>query len=104
AASLDYLASLANLAQIAVPEIADWCVIHLIDEDGITRLVAASHTDAERAARRRQLEEEYPPSINDRAAYVEVLRTGSVIHMDPVTDEYLRSAARDERHYEILRS
>src|SRR5690606_26697361 len=29
AASLDYLASLANLAQIAVPEIADWCVIHL---------------------------------------------------------------------------
>src|SRR5690606_4743695 len=56
------------------------------------------------AATRRKLEEEYPPSINDRAAYVEVLRTGSVIHMDPVTDDYLRAAARDERHYEILRS
>ena len=103
-ASLDYLASLANLAHLAVPEVADWCLIHLVDEDGVPRLIAASHTDPELAAQRRLLEEQYPPSLQDGAAFAEVLRTGEVVHVEPVTAEYLRSIARDEKHLEQLRS
>ena len=104
AASLDYLASLANLAQLAVPEIADWCVIHLLDEEGVPRLIAAAHSDPELAARRRSLEERYPASLQDRTGIAEVLRTGQVAHIEPFSDEYLRSFARDEEHLEVLRA
>jgi signal transduction histidine kinase len=104
AASLDYLASLANLAHLAVPEIADWCVIHLVDEDGVPRLIAASHSDPELAAQRRGLEERYPAALQDRSAFAEVLRTGEVVHVEPVTDEYLRTVARDDAHLDALRA
>lgn len=103
-ASLDYLASLANLAQIVVPEISDWCVVHLVDDDGVTRLIAASHSDPRQAARLRAVEERYPARLQSAAAYAEVLRTGDVVHIERVTDEYLRSAARDDAHFEELRS
>lgn len=103
-ASLDYLASLANLAWLAVPEVSDWCLVHLLDEDGVPRLIAATHTDAALAARCREIEERYPPSVQDRAAYAQVLRTGEVVHIEPVSDDYLQAMARDEEHYEALRS
>ena len=103
-ASLDYLASLANLAQLAVPEVADWCIIHLVDEDGVPRLIAASHTDPDLADQRRRLDERYPSSLQDRAEFAEVLRSGEVVHIEPVTDEYLRSVSRDQTHLEQLRS
>ncbi|MGH7446678.1 MAG: sensor histidine kinase, partial [Longimicrobiales bacterium] len=104
AASLDYLASLASLAQLAVPEIADWCVIHLIDDDGVLRLIAASHSDPEMTARRRALEERYPATLQDRAPIAEVLRTGQVVHIEGMTDEYLCQIARDEQHLAEMRS
>ncbi|HEX6308381.1 MAG TPA: ATP-binding protein [Longimicrobiales bacterium] len=104
AASLDYLASLANLAQIVVPEIADWCIIHLVDDSGVPRLVAAAHGDPAQAARRRALEERYPASLEDEAAYARVLRSGDVLHVEPVTDEYLRRSARDAQHLAELRA
>jgi signal transduction histidine kinase len=103
-ASLDYLASLANLARIVVPEIADWCVVHLRDDDGVPRLIAATHSDPDQAARLRALEEHYPARLQSSAAYAEVLRTGEVVRIDPVTDEYLRSIALDEEHLAELRS
>jgi K+-sensing histidine kinase KdpD len=102
-ASLDYLATLANLAHIAIPEIADWCIVHLLDDDGVPRLVAATHTDPELAARRRDLEERYPPALDDLAPYAQVLRTGDVVHIEAVSDQYLRSIARDAAHLDQLR-
>ena len=32
--SLDYQRTLRNVANLAVPEIADWCAVDLIDEQG----------------------------------------------------------------------
>jgi signal transduction histidine kinase len=102
-ASLDYLATLANLANLAVPEVADWCLVHLLDDYGVPRLIAASHADADTVARRRELEERYPASLQDRAAYAQVMRTGEVVHIEPVTDDYLKSIARDQAHLDALR-
>ncbi len=36
----DYAAPLATLAQLAVPQIADWCVVHLLQADGSIAQVA----------------------------------------------------------------
>ncbi|MSP63771.1 MAG: PAS domain S-box protein [Myxococcales bacterium] len=49
AASLDYQVTLRNVAQLAAPHFADWCVIDLVDEDGALRRVAVGHHDPEKA-------------------------------------------------------
>ncbi len=55
AASLDYEATLRATAQLAVPALADWCVIALIGEDGQARRVAVVHADPARNERAQQL-------------------------------------------------
>jgi predicted ATPase/signal transduction histidine kinase len=47
--SLDYQATLNELARLAVPSLADWCVVDVVDGDRIRR-VAWSHVDPAAAA------------------------------------------------------
>lgn len=50
ASSLDYEATLQRVAWIAVPRLADWCFVDLIDAQGVLRRVAVAHADpAQRA-------------------------------------------------------
>jgi len=51
ASSLDVERTLQQLGSLAAQRIADWCVIHLLDDDGSVRPVVIAHRDAERAAR-----------------------------------------------------
>src|SRR5919201_373532 len=50
ASSLDYETTLKHVAQLAVPELADWCTVHLADAAGPPRQVAVAHVDPERVA------------------------------------------------------
>ena len=47
-ASMDATETLDKLATLAVPEFADWCVVHLLDEDGDLETVAVAHSDPEK--------------------------------------------------------
>src|SRR5205823_6326720 len=44
-ASLDYETTLRSLARVAVPYLADWCVIDILHEDGTVRTLAVAHSD-----------------------------------------------------------
>ena len=48
ASSLDYEQTLRNVAQLAVPDVVDWCAVDLRDDDGDRRPVAVAHADLER--------------------------------------------------------
>ena len=50
ATSLDVEATLANIAWLAVPRLADWCAVHLVREDGSVSQLAVAHVDPERVA------------------------------------------------------
>jgi signal transduction histidine kinase len=103
AASLDYVATLANVAQAAVPEIADWCMVHLLDDDGMPRLVTMVHNDPEQVTARRALEAKYPPSMNATGGFWSVFHTGKSDFRVTISDEDLRNAAIDHEHFEALR-
>jgi len=55
-ASLDYEATLLSGVHIAVPHLADCCVLDLLDEDGTTRRIASVHDDPDRTKALRLLE------------------------------------------------
>jgi PAS domain S-box-containing protein len=66
AASLDYEATLAAVTRRAVPRMADWCAVDLLDADRTVRNVAVSHADPAKTA---WLRSKYPPSWPSRSRW-----------------------------------
>jgi len=45
--ALDYEGTLASVAETAIPRLADWCFVDLVEADGAIHRVAAAHVDPE---------------------------------------------------------
>ena len=96
-ASLDLDEALAALERLVVPEIADWCAIHLLDEDGEIERVEVAHRDPARVAFATEFQKRYPPDPQTSSVH-RVVRDGVGIVVPEVTDAMLAAAARDETH------
>ena len=62
--SLDYPATLQRVADLAVPTVADWCVVDIVERDGRVRRVAAAHADPSRATTIADLQRRYIPQVD----------------------------------------
>jgi two-component system, cell cycle sensor histidine kinase and response regulator CckA len=102
ASSLDYEKTLRNVAQLAVPELADWCGVDLL-EDGAIRRVAVEHSDPSKVEMVRRIAERYPPDLEASVGVAKVIRTGQSEFGPDIPDSLLESAARDEEHLRLLR-
>ncbi|MDE3198710.1 MAG: GAF domain-containing protein [Acidobacteriota bacterium] len=100
--SLDVETTLNAIARLAVPEIADWCTIDLLDADGSLRRVSIAHSDPDRAARARALFERNP--VKPDSPLFSILDGLRGVLGGPFTDEYMRAGARSEEHLAALRS
>jgi PAS domain S-box-containing protein len=103
AASLDPDEVLRQTASLAVPELADWCVVDMAAEDGTLDRVALVHADPEQIERAQRLQERYPPDPNADTGVFKVLRTGRPELYAEIPDEMIEQAAVDEEHLEHLR-
>ena len=103
ASSLDYEMTLANVARLAVPRLADWCVIHIIVEDGSLQQLAAAHADESKLEMLRELNHLYPSGLETAHGYRRVVRTGEPELIQEVTDSLLADVSRDEKHLMMLR-
>jgi PAS domain S-box-containing protein len=100
--SLDYEQTLASVARHAVPLIADWCAVDIVDEAGQLKRLAVAAVDPEKLEYARILQERYPPDPESRGGVHEVLRTGAPAMMANIPPELLAASARDEEHRRIL--
>jgi serine phosphatase RsbU (regulator of sigma subunit)/PAS domain-containing protein len=101
--SLDYGTTLRNVARIAVPDVADWCAIHMLEDNGQLRLAAVAHADPSREQLAWELEERYPTAADAPGGPAAVIRTGQGQAQSQVTDEQLQQSAIDEQHLTQLR-
>jgi PAS domain S-box-containing protein len=101
--SLDVEATLASIARLAVPRLADWCVVHLVRDDGAVSQLAVAHADPERVAWALELQERYPADPAADQGVYRVVRTGRSELIPEVTDAMLVAAARDAEHLQMLR-
>jgi PAS domain S-box-containing protein len=103
ATSLDYRATLTTVARLAVPEFADWCSVHVVEDDGSIRELEIAHADPEKIVFARELQERYPadPASPSRAAAV--IASGEAQLVSDVTDEMLTASARDDIHLDLIR-
>lgn len=103
ASSLDYQETLRNIADLAVPQIADWCALDLFDEEGERESVAVAHTDPAKvklAERVRVLE---PQDLNPEQGLGLVQRTGKPMLYNDITAAMIEQAAVGEERSRLLR-
>jgi len=103
ASSLDYQTTLERVAQLTVPELADWCTVHIIEEDGSIEQIAVAHIDPAKLQWAHQIRDKYPMNPDDPRGAAFTLRTGQPDLVPEIPDELLVQAARDPEHLEILR-
>ncbi|MDP8911588.1 MAG: PAS domain S-box protein [Actinomycetota bacterium] len=100
--SLDYRATLASVAQLAVPDVADWCAVDVL-EDGRTHRLAVAHVDPTKVAFVEELQRRYPPHREQQIGPRHVVDTGEPELVPEIRDELLESVAVDDIHLELLR-
>ncbi|HLY49520.1 MAG TPA: GAF domain-containing SpoIIE family protein phosphatase [Solirubrobacteraceae bacterium] len=102
--SLDYQETLRNVAWLAVPELADWCAVDLVDEAGSRQQVVAAHRDPEKLALAEKLRGYEPDPPDPEQGIGRVIRTGASELYPDITDEMLRLGAQDDEHLRLLRA
>jgi signal transduction histidine kinase/DNA-binding response OmpR family regulator len=90
--SLDLDTLLGQLAGIAVPTMADGCIVHLVRQDGSVRH-AAAHYDSDRAAHLRELQHRFPLDVEEEPGPADLLRGGATLWIPVVRPERIRTAA-----------
>ncbi|HEY9614025.1 PAS domain S-box protein, partial [Allocoleopsis sp.] len=101
--SLDYQTTLRSIAQLTVPHLADWCTVHLVEEDGSVQPLATAHTNPAKIMWANQMNQKYPVALNAPRGIAQVLRTGQSELYPDIPDHLLVEAAHDAEHLQILR-
>jgi PAS domain S-box-containing protein len=104
ASSLEYEATLATVVRLAVPHVADWCSVEIVDEHTRTPArLAVAHVDPTKVALAEQLRRRYPHDPESQQGVPHVLRTGQSELYEDIPDALVERAARDAEHLAILR-
>jgi len=101
-ASLDLRTTLDTLARIAVPVLADWCTIHLVEGEEV-RCAAVAHPDRGRESLAWEIEARYPAALDAEGGPGAVIRTGRAEHVREVTGEAIEAVSADAEHAAMLR-
>jgi PAS domain S-box-containing protein len=99
--SLDYQVTLQNVARLAVPLLADWCVLDLLTEEGELERLVAVHADPAKQALVEEMKR-YPPTWNDSHGLAESLRNGQPLLIPHMTPELLDRFSRSPEHRKIV--
>jgi GAF domain-containing protein len=102
ASALDPDEILRSLARAAVPALADWCVVDILEEDGRSlRQVAAEHVDTRKAKLAGELRRRYGADSDDVIKRVLPARRPELI--TEITDVELAAGVHDSTYLELLR-
>lgn len=103
AISLDYPGTLVRLAELMVREVADLCLIDLVDEAGAISRAAAVHANQSKQPLADRLAQEYPPTPGGRDPINRTLATGEPTLSPSVSERSLREITQDDEHLRIVR-
>jgi signal transduction histidine kinase/CHASE3 domain sensor protein len=104
ASSLDYRTTLGSVAQLAVPEVADWCLVDIVEAGGGLHTIAVHHSDSAKEQLARSIGRRYPWRLGQPYGAPHVVATGRPELARDVQPEMLRSLAVDDEHFELLSS
>lgn len=101
-ASLDYEATIERLARLAVPELADWCIVDLRQDDGSIQTLAQAHSDPQLLEVAWELARTYPIDPQATHGTARVIRTGEPELMPAISDELLAALEPNPERRRLL--
>jgi PAS domain S-box-containing protein len=103
ASSLDYPTTLENLANLAVPTLADICLVDLVEPTSLVfgEPIVAAREPAQ-AALLRELRRRYPPRADANYGSAKVLHTGQSELRAEIPSAVLAQIAQDAEHLHLL--
>jgi signal transduction histidine kinase/CheY-like chemotaxis protein len=104
AESIEYGTTLKRAARLAVPELADGCLVDLLDDRNVLRLVALAHAEPEKERMAELLRKRYPQPPRPPRGPVWVAQTGQPQLVPEVTEEGLLSWAQDPEELALIRA
>ncbi|MEH2174876.1 PAS domain-containing hybrid sensor histidine kinase/response regulator [Nostoc sp.] len=104
ASSLDYRTTLTSVAQLAVPTLADWCIVDVIEHNlpVFTNPVIVASEPAKEALIR-ELQQRYPIPVDADYGPPKVLRTGKPELVTNILESSLEKKSSNEEHFSLLR-
>ena len=102
--SFDYGTTLERIARLTVPDLADWCLVDILEEDGSVNQLAAAHADPAKEALLHELRTHRRFGEGDPGTAAQVLRTGRSVLVDEVSESWLAERATGEEHLGLLRN
>jgi PAS domain S-box-containing protein len=99
---LDLAATLASLARLTLPTLADYCLIDLVEEQALRR-VGFAHIDPVRESMFHRKESHTLDGDPTRHPVIRVVRSQEPVLVTECTDEVLKSISHDEEHLRKLR-
>jgi len=100
ASSLDYETTLASVTALTVPELADWCVVFIRQDDGTVKRLEIAHADPARQSLARELCD-YPLDPRGPHPVFTVLETGAPEIASELGDDFLDALSQSPRQREI---
>ncbi len=92
------------IAEAAVPGLADWAGIDVLDSVGEIETVAIAHLDPEKVRLGWRLRHDWPADASESQGIPGVIASGVPELISEISDEMLTLGARDTEHLEVLRA
>ncbi|MGC4119701.1 MAG: GAF domain-containing protein [Myxococcales bacterium] len=99
--SLEYQEVLRRLAHLVVRQIAEWCMIDVL-EGGTVRRLVGEHADPSKLPVLRDLQERYPCRLDSVHPAARVFRTGEPYLLREASEDDLRGHCEDEGHLALI--
>ena len=90
--SLNWEATIQRVARLAVPDLADWCAVDVLEADGSLSLIAVAHVDPAKVEWARELRRRFPTEPDDTSGVAHVVRTGESELIPEITQELIDAA------------
>jgi PAS domain S-box-containing protein len=102
-ALVDRESALQQASKLAVPFLADWCVVYVIDEQKGIDYFAHAHRDPRQEQLLATMLSRFPLDWKSDASSVRALRTGKPQFVENMSEEYLASMAQSDEHLAMIR-
>ena len=97
--SLDPEQTMAAVVRLAVPRLADWASVDMLEADGAIRRVVVQHRDPKKIELAEAMRRHRPTRIDSDSAIAQAIRTGRPVLLPRVTDEMLVASLKDDPEY-----
>ena len=96
ATSMDFETRLSQMAALAVPELADWCVVSVMNDDDTIRLAVVTHVDPNNAGALRMWTSQTHLLPSTDGNLMKALAMGGTAFTSKLTDEHYRLFAQND--------